>query len=383
MDVQNRFQAIHGYFQNKDTDLAVRRLIDVVLDTEHIPLFVKCIAFVDWRYSPAYHPDEAYNKALDLLKETEAFPLPLKPAGQDRVIEAQGLHKKYAKGNFQLGPVDFSLKKGEILGLVGENGNGKTTLIRLLYGDLEPDAGRVNYYFHAPGAGRYNLRTAIAYVPQRTETWYGSLMDNLQFTAAHYGYKPEENEWYVKMYMARLGLWPYRDFAWKRLSGGYKMRFELARTLLRKPKVLLLDEPLANLDIVSQQLILEDLKFLAGSETHPLSIILSSQQLYEVEKVSTDVLFLNKGRPFFQRSAQVAEEARLIIELETTAAREVLEKALAQNLPEKVQFNGGAYVLHFAQDVSFSQVLKQLGESGMPLSYIRNISDSSRRFFVQ
>jgi len=383
MEVKDRFRAIHAHFQNRDTDLAIRRMIDVILDTGHIPLFKKCITFVDWRYSEAFHPDEAYDKAAALLMEAEAQPVKAGPPYEKGVVEVQGLQKSYNRGSFSLGPVDFRLNKGEILGLVGENGNGKTTLIRLLYGELNPDAGLINYYFRNSMAGAYSLRTSIAYVPQRTETWYGSLLDNLQFTAAHCGYRPAENIWYVYMYMARLGLWPYRNFAWKRLSGGYKMRFELARTLLRKPKLLLLDEPLANLDIVSQQLILEDLKFLAASEANPLSIILSSQQLYEVEKVSTDVLFLKNGRPSFQKSVKATEEKSLVIELETSAPREALEQVFAAEPPQKIHFNGGVYVLHFSAHRSFNQVLGQLAASDLSLHYIRNISDSSRRFFVQ
>src|SRR5690606_10595788 len=106
---------------------------------------------------------------------------------------------------------------------------------------------------------------------------------NLKFTASHYGIKGEENELIVLMYMIRFGLWKYRNHQWSELSSGYKMRFELARTFLRKPSILLLDEPLANLDVLAQQLILEDLKHLSHSLANPMGIILSSQQLYEVE----------------------------------------------------------------------------------------------------
>ena len=63
------------------------------------------------------------------------------------------------------------------------------------------------------------------------------------------------------------------------------MRFELARMLLRKPKILLIDEPLANLDILAQQTILDDFRNIAGSPYRPIAIVLSSQQLYEVEKL--------------------------------------------------------------------------------------------------
>ena len=121
------------------------------------------------------------------------------------------------------------------------------------------------------------------------------MFENLQFTAANYGYSPEENELIVELIIARLGLRQYRKHRWKDLSSGYKMRFELARMLLRKPKILLIDEPLANLDILAQQTVLEDFRAIAKSPFRPIGIVLSSQQLYEVEKTSDQVIFLKNG----------------------------------------------------------------------------------------
>jgi ABC-2 type transport system ATP-binding protein len=134
------------------------------------------------------------------------------------------------------------LYQGEILGLVGENGNGKTTLLRLLCGELFSTAGELNYHFLHEDL--YDLRTQLVYIPQRTQSWYGSVFTNLEFAASSYGYKPEENALVVNLIMARLGLRKFRDYGWKDLSSGFKMRLELAHMLLRKPKILLIDEPL-------------------------------------------------------------------------------------------------------------------------------------------
>ena len=95
------------------------------------------------------------------------------------------------------------------------------------------------------------------------------MLENLQFAAVTYGYKPEENELVVELTIARLGLRKFRNHSWKSLSSGYKMRFELARMLLRKPKILLIDEPLANVDIIAQQTVLEDFMSIAKSPFRP------------------------------------------------------------------------------------------------------------------
>lgn len=209
--------------------------------------------------------------------------LSVKPLTEPQtVISVKGLTKKYGAG-FTLGPIDLEVKSGEIIGLVGENGNGKTTLLRSLCGDLKPTSGSIKYNF--PCKDDYDLRTKLVYIPQRTDTWRGSMYENLVFTAANYGYKPEENKAVVDLIITRLGLRPFRKHSWNSLSSGYKMRFELARMLLRKPKILLIDEPLANLDILAQQTILDDFRNIAGSPYRPIAIVLSSQQLYEVEKL--------------------------------------------------------------------------------------------------
>lgn len=96
--------------------------------------------------------------------------------------------------------------------------------------------------------------------------------------------------------MALMGLRPFRKHDWKDLSSGYNMRFELARMLLRKPELLLIDEPLANLDILAQQVILDDFRNIEKSPFRPLGIILSSQQQYEVEKTSDYVIILKNGK---------------------------------------------------------------------------------------
>lgn len=385
MNKNKRIEEVRNHFAQLDTDLGMRRMLDLGLETRDIQHFKTILEYVNWHYSSQFNPSLAIEKSASILKDLETNSFLNEEIKPKVLIKTENLHKKYAGGNFQLGPINIELKTREIIGLVGQNGNGKTTLIKSILGDLNIDQGSITYFEDKSLSNSYDLRSQLAYVPQRTETWYGSLMENLQFTAAHHDYAPEENEWYVKMYIARLGLWPYRNHKWKELSGGYKMRFELARTLLRNPKVLLLDEPLANLDIVSQQLILEDLKYLAQSNTQPMGIILSSQQLYEVEKVSNLVLFLNQGKPQLQNlqsnTEKVEENNALIIELETNDERSLIDASLSGSSLERIQFNGGTYLLHFKAGTSFNEILVRIGNSNLKTTYIRNISDSSRRFF--
>jgi len=379
---QLRVQETLQYFTQKDIGLAFRKLLDCAADTQQMSIYEKAIALTDWKEKHPAEVETLIEKATVLLREIADCKVTELPT-ETAVLVAEEVRKHYALGRFQLGPISLSIKKGQVYGLVGENGNGKTTLLRILARDLSYDSGVVKYYFTERPKNDYDLRTKLIYIPQRTEKWYGSLKDNLKFTLSSYGIPAEENELRTLLMIARLGLWQYQHLDWNALSSGYKMRFELARTLLRQPEILLLDEPLGNLDVLAQQVILEDLKMIANSVNHPIALILSSQQLFEVEKISDKVIFLRNGQYTDNGEATATEEAMpLIVEIDTTNTREELMAVFKAFALEKLNYNGGVYVAYFRPNTEYSAVLEALGKAKIDLTYIRNISASTRRFFV-
>ena len=379
---QLRVQETLQYFTQKDIGLAFRKLLDCAADTQQMSIYEKAIALTDWKEKHPTEVETLIEKATVLLREIADCKVTELPT-ETAVLVAEEVRKHYALGRFQLGPISLSIKKGQVYGLVGENGNGKTTLLRILARDLSYDSGVVKYYFTERPKNDYDLRTKLIYIPQRTEKWYGSLKDNLKFTLSSYGIPAEENEPRTLLMIARLGLWQYQHLDWNALSSGYKMRFELARTLLRQPEILLLDEPLGNLDVLAQQVILEDLKMIANSVNHPIALILSSQQLFEVEKISDKVIFLRNGQYRDNAEATATEEAMpLIVEIDTTNTREELMAVFKAFALEKLNYNGGVYVAYFRPNTEYSAVLEALGKAKIDLTYIRNISASTRRFFV-
>ena len=379
---QLRVQETLQYFTQKDIGLAFRKLLDCAADTQQMSIYEKAIALTDWKEKHPAEVETLIEKATVLLREIADCKVTELPT-ETAVLVAEEVRKHYALGSFQLGPISLSIKKGQVYGLVGENGNGKTTLLRILARDLSYNSGVVKYYFTERPKNDYDLRTKLIYIPQRTEKWYGSLKDNLKFTLSSYGIPAEENELRTLLMIARLGLWQYQHLDWNALSSGYKMRFELARTLLRQPEILLLDEPLGNLDVLAQQVILEDLKMIANSVNHPIALILSSQQLFEVEKISDKVIFLRNGQYTDNAEATTTEEAMpLIVEIDTTNTREELMAVFKAFALEKLNYNGGVYVAYFRPNTEYSAVLEALGKAKIDLTYIRNISASTRRFFV-
>lgn len=378
--IKARKKTILDLLENDDFDLAYRSFFDYVLDSENHQLYRQTIQFHERLATSNWTESSRKEALIEFLLPIE-YDKAFRNA-DNQILEAVAVKKRYGQHSFQLGPVDLSIRPGEIWGLVGENGNGKTTLLRILAKDLCFDSGELKTGIEGRSTDLYNERSQLIYLAQRTPKWSGTMKEHLKLTAAHYGWKGEQNESIVMMYLIRFGLWPYRNFEWKALSSGYKMRFELARTLLRKPKILLLDEPLANLDVLAQQTILEDLVSLSQSLANPLAIVLSSQQLYEVEKISNRVIFLKNGFPTHLAEAiQQTENTQVVFEMEVPLERNILQDLLKDLAIDKLSYNGGTYTVVSNQANIVEEVLSRLFRSGVTLTYFRNITHSTRRLF--
>lgn len=375
--MHTRIAEINSYLQHHDHSLAVRRLLDASLDTADISLLKEAIQF-----SKSYRVlktgelsatfFDAANSLLDKISNaTDRLTYQSMP-----LVTATEISKTYETGNFSLRPISIRVNTGDVLGVVGQNGNGKTTLLRCIAGQLALDSGVLDFsQLKAPD--HYDIKHHLAFIPQRIPRWYGLLKDNLHFSAAIYGVKDEENEVMVDFMLERLDLTPYAHLTWNQISSGYRTRFEIARILLQKPRLLILDEPLANLDINAQQSILTDLRFMAKSVHNPMGILLSSQQLHEVEKIADTVLLIKNGSCLFRTGEKEKTADAFVVELETNADRATIMDAL-QNMGE-VHFNGGFFTVSSKQ-LAAQEILARLVSRNIPVTYFRDITHSTKRF---
>ncbi|WP_207510585.1 ABC transporter ATP-binding protein [Longitalea luteola] len=375
--MHTRIAEIQSYLRHNDHSLAVRRILDASLDTADMSLLKEAIQVSKTyrEYKTGELPASFFEAANTLLGKinnvTERFTY------EPRVLaSAREISKTYAAGSFSLQPITIQINTGDVLGVVGENGNGKTTLLRCMAGQLALDSGELDFA-QLENPDHYDIKHHLAFIPQRIPRWYGLLKDNLHFSAAISGVKGEENSVMVDFMLERLDLTPYAHLTWNQISSGYRTRFEIARILLQKPRLLILDEPLANLDINAQQVILTDLRFMAKSVHNPMGILLSSQQLHEVEKIADTVLLIKNGTCLFRTGEQEKTANAFVIELETTASRDSLLTVL--NGLGELQFNGGFYTIT-SKELAAQAILSQLVTGDIPISYFRDITHSTKRF---
>lgn len=366
---------IRSFLSHGDHSLAVRRLLDTALDSGDAALLQESIDLSKHFRAGA---TDFETRSLQLLEKLAQRPGPPQTMGKP-LLEAKDISKTYSKGNFSLQPIQLSIATGDVLGVVGQNGNGKTTLLRCLAGQLSVDQGSIQYA-QLKRPDHYAIKHHVAFIPQRIPRWYGQLKDNLHFSASLSEVKGAENEVMVDFMLERLGLSTYAHLNWNQISSGYRTRFELARILLQKPSLLILDEPLANLDINAQQTILTDLRYMAKSAFHPMGVVLSSQQLHEVEKVADTVLMIRNGACIHKTGEkQDAVPSTYVMELETTASREQLLGAIDAD-GVQLHFNGGFYTIT-TTTLTAQEIITRLVQQQIPVNYFRDITHSTKRFF--
>jgi len=302
------------------------------------------------------------------------------------IVRCAGLTKHLKSGSteFHLRDISLELVPGDILGVVGSNASGKSTLLDVLAGRLKHDSGELAYPALCPNRIDWRLvRERVAYVPQTLQPWSGRLADHLRLAAAAHGFRDDRNEQEVMFALYRLELEEYQDHRWQTLSGGYKVRFELARALVSNPTLLVLDEPLAPLDIRTRQVFLEDLSDLAASVSRPVAVVVSSQDLYEIESIATHILFLDRGKPQYCGDRAGLFEAREtdLIELDCRLPAAEVSQILQALGPVQVKGVTSMLTVEAPRTVGVRRILQALLDGQADIYYFRDISQSSRRLF--
>jgi ABC-2 type transport system ATP-binding protein len=303
------------------------------------------------------------------------------------VVDVQGLVKNFKRSGYTLKPISFKLRLGEITGIVGRNASGKTTLLRMIMGELLPDGGNVAYSDLLARKGDWReIRRQIAYVPQLPDRWYGTVRQNLNFFAAAAVRNGKDPSELIDWCVARYGLKQYENASWNEISGGYKIRFELVRALVTEPSLLILDEPLAYLDVIARQRFLKDLQTIATSFAKPIPVVVTSQHLNEIEAVADQIVFIDDGEPRYVGTlAGIAEMAKnRTFEVVLQGVREDLLLALNGLKVVGVQSTMEGYLLSFPKSIDIAIVFQRLRAAfGERLTAIRDITASVRSLMTE
>ena len=330
----------------------------------------------------AQHPSAVAPKK----KKKQRKKPPPAPGDTNVVCRLEGVSRSYSRGQFRMDPVTMDIHRGEIVAIAGRNASGKTTLLRMMMGDLLPSEGNISYpALEGRRVGKrkdwLSLKREIASVPQLPEKWHGRLRHNLQYVASVYGKKDQDLKKFVEWHLARYELYRFRNANWDEISGGYKIRFELVRALLTQPKFLILDEPLAYLDAVARDRFLRDIRSIADSREHPMPIVITSQHLSEIEAIADTIVLLDDGALRYSGSVENLAEGRTfqMLEIAVKAPQNAVETALSGTRLEGIEATVEGYILAIPKDESASDVFVRLSAAfGNDFTMMRDITGSVR-----
>ncbi len=208
------------------------------------------------------------------------------------LLEIENINKSFGKIKV-LKNLELKMKKGTILGLLGENGAGKSTTIGILTGSIKADSGTIKYKGKEKSLKDKDYRQNIAYCPQDIALFFElNCYQNLKFWANAYNISKNEIENRIQEVSKDFKLESVLNRKPDTLSGGYQRRLNIACSVLHKPEILFLDEPTVGIDVSVRRDILAIVRKLSNEG---MSILYTSHYIDELEQISDEVLIIKEG----------------------------------------------------------------------------------------
>jgi ABC-2 type transport system ATP-binding protein len=275
--------------------------------------------------------------------------------------------------------ISFNVEQGEMFGLVGPDGAGKTTTIRNLCGLIKPDSGKITLLDIDINKHKKEAQNKIGYLSQKFSL-YGDLSvdENIEFFADIHGVKNYFDRRNELLEFTRLT--PFRDRPADKLSGGMKQKLALACSLIHRPKILFLDEPTTGVDPVSRR---DFWKILSGLIKDGITILMSTPYLDEAERCNR-VALMNKGKILGLDTPQNIKKSidREVIEIVCPEARKAYKIIKADSGFEVQLFGDRIDIVVQNSAVSLNNIIELFRQKGLLITSYRVIPPSLENVFI-
>lgn len=246
------------------------------------------------------------------------------------IVEVNNLVKKYKNGVVALNGINLEVREGEIFGLLGPNGSGKTTCINCILSLLKYDSGTINVFDKKMMSTSYDLKKDIGVIMQNVAVFDElTVYENIDFFCGLYIKDKNTRKEYVDWAIKFVSLEDYVKFKPKKLSGGLLRRLHIACGIAHKPKLIILDEPTVAVDPQSRNKILEGIKELNKMGS---TIIYTSHYMEEIEELCSYIVILDKGHVLAHGTKEklkdmVSKGEKIKVELQGNS-KTIIEKVL-------------------------------------------------------
>jgi ABC-type multidrug transport system ATPase subunit len=259
--------------------------------------------------------------------------------------------------------VTFTAPTGAVTGLIGPNGAGKTTLLLLLASLLRPDGGRIRILGHDPVTDTAAVRSLLGWMPDTLGSWASlSCRASLTMTGRLYGLRTSAASARAAELLDLVGLPEFAERPTRVLSRGQKQKLSLARALVHRPRVLLLDEPASGLDPAAR---VELRLLLRGLAAEGCTILVSSHDLAELEEVTDGAVFMAAGRTVAVDQVQRAQ-SRVRDWRVRALDGPALDAALAATAGVRIE--RGDRLVPVPSEQAAAELLAELVRAGVPVT---------------
>ncbi|ANB67281.1 MULTISPECIES: ABC transporter ATP-binding protein [Aeromonas] len=293
-------------------------------------------------------------------------------------LEISGLKKTYQGGVEALKGIDLTVRQGDFFALLGPNGAGKSTTIGVISSLVNKSAGKVKVFGYDIDSDLEQAKAQLGLVPQEFNfSQFEKVIQIVTHQAGFYGVPKAEAKIRAEKYLRQLDLWEKRDMPARTLSGGMKRRLMIARALMHEPKLLILDEPTAGVDIEIRRSMWT---FLKDLNEQGVTIILTTHYLEEAEMLCRNIGIIDKGRLIENTSMK-----NLLGKL----GREtfLLDLAPGSAVPEVPEFNGRmqderTLEVDLDKSQSLNSLFEQLSNQQVQVVSMRNKANRLEELFV-
>ena len=293
------------------------------------------------------------------------------------------LHKTYKNGVKALCGISLEVKKGDFFALLGPNGAGKSTAIGIITSLVNKSSGSVNIFGHDIDAELEKAKSYIGLVPQEFNfNQFEPTIEIVVNQAGFYGINRKIAYQRAEKYLKQLSLWDKRHTIGRELSGGMKRRLMIARALVHEPKILVLDEPTAGVDIEIRRSMWKFLQEINGQGT---TIILTTHYLEEAETLCKNIAIINNGVVIESTSMQTLL-AKLHIETFVLNTEENIENKL-EGWDEGEGCNVKSvdkttFEVEISKKYSLNDLFAALNKRNIKISSLRSKSNRLEELFV-
>lgn len=299
------------------------------------------------------------------------------------MISISKLSKIYPPKFQALKEVDLEIKRGEIFALLGANGAGKTTMISIVCGIVNPSSGVITVDGHNVVSDYRAARSKIGLVPQElTSEVFETVWNTVKFSRGLFGKAP--NPAHLEKVLKDLTLWEKKDSKIMTLSGGMKRRVMIAKALAHEPEVLFLDEPTAGVDVELRRDLWEMVRELKRGG---VTIILTTHYIEEAEQMADRIGVIDKGDIILvdEKAALMEKLGKKQLVLQLRLPLESLPSEL-EDLPLELSDHGRQLIYTFdsrAGRTGIAGLLKRLGDSGIDYQDLETRQSSLEEIFVE